>query len=119
MPLWPLVSAGGARYHLDVNEISLLAIPGGWELFVVLGVILLLFGSAKLPKLARSLGSSVTEFKKGVKSGDSDDDPNKIDPPKGGSESGGSDSGGSDSGGSDSGGSDSGGSNEPDADSES
>ena len=80
------MSAGGARYHLGVNEIVLLGIPGGWELFVVLGVILLLFGSAKLPKLARSLGSSVTEFKKGVKSGDSDndDDPDKIDPPKGG-----------------------------------
>lgn len=67
----------------------LLGIPGGWELFVVLGVILLLFGSAKLPKLARSLGSSVTEFKKGVKSGaDDEDDPEKpdpsnIDPPKG------------------------------------
>ena len=79
------MSAGGARYHLGVNEILLLGIPGGWELFVVLGVILLLFGSAKLPKLARSLGSSVTEFKKGVKSGDGDsddDDPDKIAPPK-------------------------------------
>ena len=45
------------------------AFLGGTELLVVLGVILLLFGSAKLPKLARSLGASVTEFKKGVKSG--------------------------------------------------
>jgi sec-independent protein translocase protein TatA len=49
---------------------AILAIPSGFELFVVLGVILLLFGSTKLPKLARSLGSSVTEFKKGVKTGD-------------------------------------------------
>ena len=51
----------------------MLAIPGGPELFIVLGVILLLFGSTKLPKLARSLGASVTEFKKGVKSGDGDE----------------------------------------------
>lgn len=57
---------------------AILAIPGGYELFVVLGVILLLFGSTKLPKLARSLGSSVTEFKKGVKSGDASDDGGKL-----------------------------------------
>jgi len=75
---------------LGVNEIFLLGIfAGHWELLIVLGVVLLLFGSAKLPKLARSLGSSVTEFKKGVKGGDGDD-PNKIDPPKGGQDSGGS-----------------------------
>ena len=68
-----------------MSNFFLLGIPGGWELFVVLGVILLLFGSAKLPKLARSLGSSVTEFKKGVKSGadDDDEDSKKIDPPEG------------------------------------
>ncbi|MHC4939924.1 MAG: Sec-independent protein translocase subunit TatA/TatB [Planctomycetota bacterium] len=49
---------------------ALLAIPSGMELIIVLAVILLLFGSTKLPKLARSLGASVTEFKKGVKGGD-------------------------------------------------
>jgi sec-independent protein translocase protein TatA len=54
--------------------LTILGLTGGWELIVVLGVILLLFGSAKLPKLARSLGSSVTEFKKGVKSGGDDAD---------------------------------------------
>jgi sec-independent protein translocase protein TatA len=43
------------------------------ELIIVLAVILLLFGSTKLPKLARSLGASVTEFKKGVKGGDEDE----------------------------------------------
>ena len=51
----------------------LLAIPSGMELIIVLAVILLLFGSTKLPKLARSLGASVTEFKKGVKGGDEDE----------------------------------------------
>ena len=64
----------------------MLAIPGGPELFIVLGVILLLFGSTKLPKLARSLGASVTEFKKGVKAGDGDvpkgDDPKKVTAPE-------------------------------------
>ena len=37
------------------------------ELLIILIIILLLFGGAKLPSLARSLGSSVNEFKKGVK----------------------------------------------------
>ena len=65
----------------------MLAIPGGPELFIVLGVILLLFGSTKLPKLARSLGASVTEFKKGVKAGDGNsgdgDEPKKVTAPEG------------------------------------
>ena len=39
---------------------------GFWELLIVLVVLLLLFGS-RLPNLARSLGQSIVEFKKGVK----------------------------------------------------
>lgn len=38
---------------------------GGWELLVVLLVLLLLFGS-RLPSVMRSLGRSATEFKKGM-----------------------------------------------------
>jgi sec-independent protein translocase protein TatA len=37
------------------------------EIIVILAVLLLLFGGSKLPKLARSLGSSMTEFKKGLR----------------------------------------------------
>lgn len=40
--------------------------PGPWQIIIVLLVVLLLFGS-RLPALARSLGQSLTEFKKGVK----------------------------------------------------
>ena len=39
---------------------------GAPELIILLLVILLLFGSTKLPKLARSLGEAQKEFKKGV-----------------------------------------------------
>ena len=39
---------------------------GAPELIIVLLVILLLFGSTKLPKLAKSLGEAQKEFKKGV-----------------------------------------------------
>ncbi|MWG36137.1 twin-arginine translocase TatA/TatE family subunit [Halomarina oriensis] len=40
-------------------------IPGGIEVFVVLLIIVLLFGANKLPKLARSSGQAMGEFKKG------------------------------------------------------
>lgn len=42
---------------------------GGPELLIVLVVILLLFGAKKLPGLARSVGASAREFKKGVDEG--------------------------------------------------
>jgi sec-independent protein translocase protein TatA len=39
---------------------------GYQELLIVLLIVLVLFGAQRLPELARSLGSSVKEFKKGV-----------------------------------------------------
>jgi sec-independent protein translocase protein TatA len=39
---------------------------GYQELLVILIIVLVLFGAQRLPDLARSLGSSVKEFKKGV-----------------------------------------------------
>lgn len=39
---------------------------GATELIILLVVVLLLFGSARLPKLARSIGEASREFKKGV-----------------------------------------------------
>ncbi|CAN5876288.1 twin-arginine translocase TatA/TatE family subunit [soil metagenome] len=39
---------------------------GGPELLLVAGVIVLLFGSKKLPEFARSLGKAKQEFKKGI-----------------------------------------------------
>ena len=40
---------------------------GTQELVMIFGVIVLLFGATKLPELARSMGSSVGEFKKAQK----------------------------------------------------
>lgn len=43
------------------------------ELLIVLAIALLLFGGAKLPQLARSLGEAKREFQKGVRDGDKAD----------------------------------------------
>lgn len=40
-------------------------IPGGTELAVILLIAILLFGANKIPKLARSTGEAMGEFKKG------------------------------------------------------
>ncbi|MCA9232151.1 MAG: twin-arginine translocase TatA/TatE family subunit [Planctomycetales bacterium] len=45
--------------------------PGWVELMVVGLIVLLLFGN-RLPSVMRSLGQGITEFKKGVKSGETD-----------------------------------------------
>jgi sec-independent protein translocase protein TatA len=47
---------------------------GAPELLIVLVVVLVLFGGAKLPKLARSLGQAQSEFKRGLKDDDDDGD---------------------------------------------
>jgi sec-independent protein translocase protein TatA len=39
---------------------------GPTELLIILAIVLLIFGSAKLPKLARSLGQASKEFKHGA-----------------------------------------------------
>lgn len=40
----------------------------GWtEILLVVGLVLVLFGPRRLPDLARSIGKSVSEFKKGIK----------------------------------------------------
>ena len=47
---------------------------GAPELILILLVVLLLFGGAKLPKLARSLGQAQKEFKDGLHEGGKGDD---------------------------------------------
>ena len=46
---------------------------GGMELVAILAIIMLLFGGAKLPALAKGLGQSIKEFKKAARDDDSDE----------------------------------------------
>jgi TatA/E family protein of Tat protein translocase len=50
-----------ALEHLYTRLVNL----GAPELLIILLIILLIFGGAKLPQLARSLGKAQSEFKKG------------------------------------------------------
>lgn len=45
---------------------------GPTELLIVLAIVLLIFGSTRLPKLARSMGQASTEFRQGTREGASD-----------------------------------------------
>jgi sec-independent protein translocase protein TatA len=42
---------------------------GPWEIAIILGIVLLLFGN-RLPGAAKSLGMSFSAFKKGIKEGE-------------------------------------------------
>jgi sec-independent protein translocase protein TatA len=44
------------------------------ELLIILGIVLLLFGSTRLPQLARGMGKSISEFKKGISEGGKEDE---------------------------------------------
>ena len=46
---------------------------GPWQLLILLAVVLLLFGN-RLPGTMRNLGKSMTQFKKGVREGEIEDE---------------------------------------------
>lgn len=45
---------------------------GAQELILILVIILVLFGAKRIPEIARGLGKSMSEFKKGIKSVDAE-----------------------------------------------
>jgi sec-independent protein translocase protein TatA len=57
-----------------MDDMGRIGVP---ELLILLLVILLLFGAKKLPDLARSIGKSLSEFKKGREEGLNDDKEDK------------------------------------------
>jgi len=47
-----------------------IGMPGGTELFIILLIVVVIFGAGKLPQVGRSLGTAIMEFKDSVKSKD-------------------------------------------------
>ena len=63
------------------------AMLGGWEIILILAVVLILFGAKKLPELAKGLGQGIKEFKKATNDVTSEinramDDDNYRPPPR-------------------------------------
>ncbi|GIV63214.1 MAG: twin-arginine translocase TatA/TatE family subunit [Chloroflexota bacterium] len=48
----------------------------GWELLIVLVIVLLLFGVGRISKIAKELGSGIRSFREGLK-GEEEEKPNK------------------------------------------
>jgi sec-independent protein translocase protein TatA len=53
---------------------------GAPELLILLVIVLLVFGSARLPKLAKSIGEAQKEFRKGASEAAKDDEPGPSGP---------------------------------------
>jgi len=53
-----------------------MGMPGGWELFAIILVIVLLFGGKKIPELAKGLGKGIKDFKKAVN--EDDENPKEV-----------------------------------------
>lgn len=50
---------------------------GGGEIFLIVAVLLLMFGGRKIPELMRGLGKGIKEFKDASKGVDNDNTPEK------------------------------------------
>lgn len=59
-------------------------LPGGGEWVIILLIFVLLFGAKKLPELSRSMGQSISSFKKGVREANEEADADeRADEPSG------------------------------------
>lgn len=58
------------KMNLDFNIIQQTGWLGGWEIAVIVIIVILLFGGRKIPELMRGLGKGIKEFKEGVGGGD-------------------------------------------------
>ncbi len=52
---------------LTMQTILAFAFPGGWELILIILVVLIFFGAKRIPELAKGLGKGIREFKDATK----------------------------------------------------
>lgn len=62
-----------------MNLSILLGMVGGWQIAIIVLVILLLFGGKKIPEMMRGLGRGVKEFKDGISGEEEDEKKSKSD----------------------------------------
>lgn len=60
-----------------MNLTALLWVPGGTEIFIILLIVVLLFGAKRIPDLMKGVGKGIKEFKNASAK---EEDPNKKDP---------------------------------------
>ena len=51
----------------SLSALLAFGMPGGWELVVIIFIVLLFFGAQRIPGLARSIGRGIREFREGAK----------------------------------------------------
>lgn len=50
-----------------MNTVLAFGMPGGWELIVIVLVVIMFFGAKKIPEIARGMGKGIREFKDATK----------------------------------------------------
>jgi len=74
-----------ASYYQSITLMALsilLGMVGGWQIAIIVLVILLLFGGKKIPELMKGIGRGVKEFKDGISSEDQKSESRDKDQPK-------------------------------------
>ena len=60
------------------TQAAFFGLPGGSEWFIILVVVLLIFGPKNLPKLGKSMGSFITSFKAGQRGEEIEDEEDEF-----------------------------------------
>ncbi len=47
-----------------LEEMSMVGPFGGWEIVIILLIVLIIFGPTKLPQMGQAMGKAIKEFKK-------------------------------------------------------
>ncbi len=61
-----------------------MTLPRGWELIIILIIIVLIFGPGRLSKIAREIGQGIKEFRTGMQDGESEDETSEKEEPENG-----------------------------------
>jgi sec-independent protein translocase protein TatA len=61
-----------------MNNLLLFWAPGGWELIIILVIVLILFGANRLPQLAKGMGESIRNFKTGMSEAEAEEEKQSV-----------------------------------------